>query len=132
MDEQRYSPAECTRARKEAILGNPDMDKCSTPPIERHNLSVRMGGVRRFTRLMNAFSKMWANYRAALAPYFADYNLSAKVIYTDDKTLITFAKSMDIDAVSSWDLPKLREKQEEMPLQLEGAKAKAVSSEDDV
>jgi hypothetical protein len=81
---------------------------------------------------MNAFSKKWANYRAALAPYFADYTLSAKVIYTDDNTLITFAKSMDIDAVSSWDLPKLREKQEEMPLQLEGAKAKAVSSEDDV
>ena len=73
MDEQRYSPAECTGARKEAIMGNPDMDKCSTSHIERHNLSVRMEN-RRFTRLTNAFSKKWENHRAALALYFAYYN----------------------------------------------------------
>lgn len=73
MDEQRYSPAECTGARKEAIMGNPDMDKCSTSHIERHNLSVRMEN-RRFTRLTNAFSKRWENHRAALALYFAYYN----------------------------------------------------------
>jgi hypothetical protein len=36
----------------------------------------RMTGVhRRFTRLTNAFSKKLANLKAALAPYFAHYNL---------------------------------------------------------
>ncbi len=73
MDETRYSPAECTGARKEVILGSPDMDRVSTSIIERHNLSVRMEN-RRFTRLTNAFSKRWANHRAALALYFAYYN----------------------------------------------------------
>lgn len=73
MDETRYSPAECTGCRKEAIIGSPDMDRVSTSIIERHNLSVRMEN-RRFTRLTNAFSKRWANHRAALALYFAYYN----------------------------------------------------------
>jgi len=73
MDEARYSPAECTGAKKEAIMGAPDMDRVSTSYIERHNLSVRMEN-RRFTRLTNAFSKRWANHRAALALYFAYYN----------------------------------------------------------
>jgi transposase-like protein/IS1 family transposase len=71
--ESRYSPAECTGCRKEAIWGNPDMDKVGTSRIERHNLSVRME-TRRFTRLTNAFSKRWVNHRAALALYFAYYN----------------------------------------------------------
>src|SRR5438094_7209624 len=73
MDEAQYSPAECTGAKKEAIIGSPDMDRVSTSHIERHNLSVRMEN-RRFTRLTNAFSKRWANHRAALALYFAYYN----------------------------------------------------------
>lgn len=42
MDDTRYSPAECTGARKEAIMGSPDMDRCSTSHIERHNLSDNM------------------------------------------------------------------------------------------
>jgi len=73
LDEQRYSPAECTGTRKEVIMGNPDMDKVSTSYIERHNLSVRMEN-RRFTRLTNAFSKRWANHHAALALYLCYYN----------------------------------------------------------
>ena len=71
--ETRYSPAKCTGFRKEAIHGNPDMDRAGTSRIERHNLSVRMEN-RRFTRLTNGFSKKWANHHAAIALYFAYYN----------------------------------------------------------
>jgi IS1 family transposase/transposase-like protein len=72
-NETRYSPAKCTGFKKQAIHGDPDMDRAGTSRIERHNLSVRMEN-RRFTRLTNAFSKKWANHHAALALYFAYYN----------------------------------------------------------
>src|SRR6185369_1436350 len=71
--EARYSPAECTGAKKVPIYGNPDMDKVSTSHIERHNLSIRMQN-RRMTRLTNAFSKSWANHNATMALYLAYYN----------------------------------------------------------
>ena len=38
----------------------------------------------------------------------------AKVIYSDDKELITFAKRMGIESVSSWDLREPKEKQAEL------------------
>jgi hypothetical protein len=41
--------------------------------VERQNLSLRMG-VRRFTRLTNAFSKKWENHWAMIALWFAFYN----------------------------------------------------------
>ena len=41
--------------------------------IERQNLSIRMG-MRRMTRLTNAFSKKWENLEAAYALRFAYYN----------------------------------------------------------
>jgi IS1 family transposase len=71
--EARYSPAECTGAKKVPIYGNPDMDKVSTSHIERHNLSIRMGN-RRMTRLTNAFSKNWTNHNATMAVYLTYYN----------------------------------------------------------
>lgn len=71
--ERKYSPAECTGAIKEAIFGKPDMDQVGTSHIERQNLTMRMG-MRRFTRLTNAFSKKAENHAYAVAPHFMHYN----------------------------------------------------------
>lgn len=71
--ERKYSPAECTGAKKEAIFGKPDMDQVGTSHIERQNLTMRMG-MRRFTRLTNAFSKKAENHAYAVALHFMHYN----------------------------------------------------------
>jgi len=70
---RRYSPMVCTGAVKERIMGNPDMSRVSTSIVERQNLSMRMG-MRRFTRLTNAFSKKAENHAYAVSLYFLAYN----------------------------------------------------------
>ena len=72
-NERRYSPAECTGSRKKRIIGDPERKYVSTSHVERMNLNIRMG-VRRFTRLTNAFSKKIENHVHALSLYFAYYN----------------------------------------------------------
>ena len=69
----RYSPADCTGARKERIEGNPDPKHISTSYSERQNLTMRMH-MRRFTRLTNAFSKKIENHAYAVALHLMYYN----------------------------------------------------------
>ena len=71
--EKRYSPAEYVGTTKKVITGNPDTSKVSTSYVERQNLTMRMG-MRRFTRLTNAFSKKAENHDHAIELHFIYYN----------------------------------------------------------
>jgi IS1 family transposase len=69
----KYSPAECIGVRTVVMNGKPNPRHISTSFAERQNLNIRMG-MRRFTRLTNAFSKKLENHRHMVAIYFAYYN----------------------------------------------------------
>jgi IS1 family transposase len=71
--ESRYSPATCIGCRTGILAGKPDPEHISTSFVERSNLSMRMG-MRRFTRLTNAFSKKLENHGHMVALYFMHYN----------------------------------------------------------
>jgi len=74
-DEQtrRYSPSVCIEAKPTVITGKPEVQHISTSFVERQNLTMRMG-MRRFTRLTNAFSKKVENHAHAIALHFMYYN----------------------------------------------------------
>ncbi|MCH8270036.1 MAG: IS1 family transposase [Planctomycetes bacterium] len=69
----RYSPCECIGAKKVPMIGRSNRVDVSTSYVERNNLTMRMG-MRRYTRLTNAFSKKFADLRAAVALHFMHYN----------------------------------------------------------
>jgi len=70
----RYSPGAIIGVEKQVITGNPKRSKISTSFVERQNLTLRMG-IRRMTRLTNAYSKRLRNHEAAIALHIAHYNL---------------------------------------------------------
>ena len=72
---RRYSPAVCVGSTKEVCCGSPEMKLISTSHVERANLTMRMG-MRRFTRLTNAFSKKIEMHFAAVSLHFMHYNFA--------------------------------------------------------
>ncbi|MDX2144700.1 MAG: IS1 family transposase [Rhodospirillaceae bacterium] len=72
---RRYSPGRMVRSFTTCCSGNPDKAHISTSYAERQNLNIRMG-LRRFTRLTNAFSKKVENHVHALSIYFMHYNFA--------------------------------------------------------
>ncbi|HYL38487.1 MAG TPA: DDE-type integrase/transposase/recombinase [Bryobacteraceae bacterium] len=71
--EARYSPAEVASVEVVPVMGQPDPERIWTSIVERSNLLLRMG-LRRFTRLTNAFSKRWENHWAAVILWYTWYN----------------------------------------------------------
>lgn len=71
--ETRYSPPPCVGTQAGVVSGEPDGAEVSTSYVERQNLNMRMG-MRRFTRLTNAFSKKLENHAHAVALYYMFYN----------------------------------------------------------
>lgn len=73
--ERKYSPAECTGAKKTRVMGDPNPKFVSTSYVERCNLTMRMH-MKRFTRLTDAFSKKIENHCYAMALHFVYYNFA--------------------------------------------------------
>jgi IS1 family transposase len=73
--DKRYSPAKCLGVEVHPITGNPQRADVSTSYVERQNLTMRMG-MRRFTRLTNAFSRKVENLAAAVSLHFCYYNFA--------------------------------------------------------
>jgi len=72
---RRYSCADCIGTERRVVMGNPDAKDISTSYVERQNLTMRMG-MRRFTRLTNAFSKKVENLMHAVSLHFMYYNFA--------------------------------------------------------
>jgi len=69
----RYSPPTCHGTRVVRVTGDPNPKHINTSYVERSNLTIRMG-VRRFTRLTNAFSKKLENHAHHVALMLTFYN----------------------------------------------------------
>lgn len=74
-EERRFSPPVVLSEQVRVIQGDPAESRISTSYVERQNLTMRMG-MRRFTRLTNAFSKKVENHAAAIALHFMYVNFA--------------------------------------------------------
>jgi IS1 family transposase len=108
----RYSPAECTGARKERITGNPDRAHVSTSYAERQNKTMRMH-MRRFTRLTDGFSKKVENHAYAVALHMMYYNFVR--IHTTLRTTPAMAAGVSARLWEIGDIVKLVEDAELKP-----------------
>ncbi len=71
----RYRPPAGTGIEHHVVTRDPDPARISTFYVERNNLTMRIG-MRRFTRLTNAFSKKVENHAAAISLHFMYYNFA--------------------------------------------------------
>ena len=71
--EGRDSPPTYRAVETVVVNGDPDPAHISTSYVERQNLTIRMG-MRRFTRLTNAFAKKVENLAAAVSLHFMHHN----------------------------------------------------------
>lgn len=108
-EQRRYSPPECKGCKKQIKAGQPDEAHVSTSYIERQNLTVRMG-VRRMTRLTNAFSKKIENHEHALALHYFHYNFIRK--HMTLKTTPAVAAGLVNTTLTVLDLVKMIEAEE--------------------
>jgi IS1 family transposase len=99
--ERRYSPPICTGITGRIVSGDPDPEHISTSYVERQNLTMRMG-MRRFTRLTNAFSRKVENLTAAVSIHFFHYNF-VRVHQTLKQTPAMAAGVSD----HAWTLPEM-------------------------
>ena len=71
--QRRYSPAQLLGVTLRVIFGDMERTDVSTSYVERQNLTMRMG-LRRLTRLTNAWSKKYENLVQAVNLHFYHYN----------------------------------------------------------
>jgi hypothetical protein len=88
------------KVERKVVSDDPDQ-YVSTSYVERQNLSLRMGS-RRFTRLINGFSKKLDNHVAAVALYVCHYNLCR----THEALRTTPAKAVGV-ADRAWTIRQL-------------------------
>src|SRR6266446_1689573 len=72
-EQRRYSPPDVMNVKRIPVSGSPVVDLISTSHVEKQNHTLRMH-CRRLTRLTNAFSKKFDNFKAAVALHYAYYN----------------------------------------------------------
>lgn len=108
----RYSPAECTGAKKMRVEGSPEMAHVSTSYAERQNKTMRMH-MRRFTRLTDGFSKKVENHAYAVALHMMYYNFVR--LHTTLRTTPAMAAGVSARLWEIGDIVKLVEDAEVRP-----------------
>ncbi len=108
----RYSPAECTGAKKMRVEGSPDMAHVSTSFAERQNKTMRMH-MRRFTRLTDGFSKKVENHAYAVALHMMYYNFVR--LHTTLRTTPAMAAGISAKLWEIGDIVKLVEDADAKP-----------------